>query len=104
MVARPELRKRVRSAIMAYYRGVLKILSECKEAGLVGRHSNLRVLTGIFIGTINFSAVRWILSDFTIDIEKESDLIWKTLKSCIFLNKPITGIRTAIEGKGGNRS
>lgn len=98
MVLQGELRKRVRSNLMFYYKGVRETVMHGQELGEINKRLNAKVITSMFIGTLNFTVIRWVLSDFSLNLKNEGEILWGTFVKCIAEKGP-----HSIKGIEGNR-
>jgi TetR/AcrR family transcriptional regulator, fatty acid metabolism regulator protein len=102
MVGRTELRKRMLGIIMAYRKGISDAFSEAQRMDLVDRVLDPEKLTAMFIGTINFSAIRWVLSDFATKVANDADKIWETFRHCLVASKPTSYSKNSTKKEGEN--
>ncbi len=88
MVLREELRKGVRNNVMVYYEGVREVFAIARKQGATKPQLDPKALTCMFMGTINFSIIRWTLSDFSIDLKNEAEMLWQTFVQAIVVPEP----------------
>lgn len=77
LVLNENLRDQVRSVIMTYLQGLNKIIEQGQKAGLLDKVMDSQAIAGMFIGTIHFAVTRWMMSNFTIKLTAETDILWK---------------------------
>lgn len=67
----------VRKRMTSYFSGVRETFAEGQGKGCVRRDLDPAALATMFIGTINFTIIRWVLSGFLLDMEQESAMLWE---------------------------
>lgn len=88
MVIQGSLREEIKNRLAAYFKGVSEIIREGQKRGSIHPGLNSEVVTTMFIGTINFTIIRWTLSNFELDIEAEGKVLWATFMKSIE-NRPL---------------
>lgn len=83
LVLNKNLRTKVRHNISQYSRGVCSIISEAQEAGIINRKLDPGVVTSMFIGTINFTAIQWVMNDFSPALTAEVETLWGTFQTAV---------------------
>lgn len=82
MVIQGSLREEIMNRLTVYFKGVSEIISEGQKRNFIRPELKPEALTSMFIGTINFTVIRWTLSNFQLDMEAEGHVLWETfLKS-----------------------
>jgi|AMWB02.1.fsa_nt_gi AcrR family transcriptional regulator len=77
MVTNDVLRDDIRDKLASYLAGVRETIAEGQKTGRVRGDIDPAALTTMFIGTINFTIVRWVLSGFVLDMGKEGVTLWE---------------------------
>lgn len=83
LVLSERLRVKARSNLMNYFIGISNIIEQGQGAGAINREMDQEVVTSMFIGTINFTAIRWVMNDFSPSMTVETDKLWKTFAKSI---------------------
>ena len=83
MVNNEALREEIGKRLAGYCVGVREAIAEGQRQGSVRMDLNPAALTSMFIGTINFTIIRWVLSGFALDLEKERSMLWDTFSSSV---------------------
>jgi len=83
MVNNEALREEIGKRLAGYCTGVREAIAEGQRQGSVRMDLNPAALTSMFIGTINFTIIRWVLSGFALDLEKERAMLWDTFSSSV---------------------
>ncbi len=83
LVLNQNLRSKVRVSIMDYFKGISAIVVQGQEAGAIDRELDPNAVAGMFIGTINFTAIRWVMNDFPACLTTEGESLWKTFEMSI---------------------
>ena len=83
MVNNDVLRDEIGKRLAGYCAGIKETIAEGQRQGSVHRNLDPEALTSMFIGTINFTIIRWILSGFTLDLEKERATLWDTFSRSV---------------------
>lgn len=76
MVTNDALRNEMKGKLTNYLAGVRETVAECQGKGLVRRDIDPAVLATMFVGTINFMIIRWVLSGFMSDLVEEGAVLW----------------------------
>lgn len=77
MVNHEALRDEVRKRLTDYVCGVREVFVEGQKQGCIRGDLDPAALASMFIGTINFTIIRWVLSGFLLDMEQESTTLWE---------------------------
>ena len=77
------LRTKVRHSISQYSSGVCSIISQAQDAGIINRKLDPGVVTSMFIGTINFTAIQWVMNDFSNSLTADVEKLWMTFAAAI---------------------
>jgi len=88
MVNQGSLREEIKNRLAAYFKGVSEIIREGQKRGSILSQLKPEALTSMFIGTINFTVIRWTLSNFQLDMETEGHVLWETFMKSIE-NRPL---------------
>jgi AcrR family transcriptional regulator len=83
MVIQELLREEVKNRLTAYFKGVCETIREGQKLGFILAELNPEAVTSMFIGTINFTVIRWTLSNFQLDMETEGKYLWETFMKSI---------------------
>lgn len=83
LVLNESLRSCVRSNLMAYFRGVRAVIERGQKTGVINRKMNPDAVTTMLIGTINFSALRWIIDNFSSSLAGEAERLWEAFARSI---------------------
>lgn len=83
LVLSEKLRVKVRSNLMNYFTGISAIIKQGQGAGSIDREMDQDAVTNMFIGTINFTALRWVMNGFTPCLTIETDKLWRTFAKSI---------------------
>ena len=83
MVLQELLREEVKNRLTAYFKGVCETIREGQKLGSILPELNPEAVTSMFIGTINFTVIRWTLSNFQLDMETEGKYLWETFMKSI---------------------
>ena len=78
-----EIKPRLLETISAYAQLLEEIISEGQKQGSFNVSLDLRATALTFIGMIQITILRWVLSDFTLAIEDEGLILWKNFESCL---------------------
>lgn len=89
MVTNDALRNVIKDKLTSYLAGVRKTIAEGQEKGSLRRDIDPVALTTMFIGTINFTIIRWVLSGFVLDIEKEGAALWENFARSVAVEEVI---------------
>lgn len=77
------LRTKVKGNIMNYFSGISAVIEQGQDAGAFNRETDPKALTTMFIGTINFTAMRWVMNNFSSKLTDEADGLWETFAKSI---------------------
>jgi len=83
MIKHEALRDEVKIKLSNYFAAVRETVAEAQRQGCVRRELDPAALTTMFIGTINFTIIRWVLSGFLLDMERESEVLWKNFAESV---------------------
>ncbi|RQW88055.1 MAG: TetR/AcrR family transcriptional regulator [Geobacter sp.] len=83
MVIQESLREEIKKRLMSYFKGVCETIREGQRRGFIVSELNAEAVTSMFIGTINFTVIRWTLSTFQLDMEAEGKVLWETFMKSI---------------------
>lgn len=83
LVLNINLRTKVRHSISQYSSGVCSIISQAQDAGIINRKLDPGVVTSMFIGTINFTAIQWVMNDFSNSLTADVEKLWMTFAAAI---------------------
>lgn len=89
MVIQGSLREEIMNRLTVYFKGVSKIISEGQKRNFIRPELKPEALTSMFIGTINFTVIRWTLSNFQLDMEAEGHVLWETFLKSIEQSPPL---------------
>lgn len=87
MVHNEALREQIKQRLTDYCAGVGATIAEGQRQGSVRRDLDPDALTSMFIGTINFTIIRWVLSGFLMDMEQERVRLWDTFAGSVAQEK-----------------
>jgi len=76
MVDNGALRDEVKMRLTDYFDSVRETIAEGQRRGCIRRSLEPTALATMFIGTINFTIIRWVLSGFLMDMGKEGVVLW----------------------------
>jgi len=100
MVNNEALREDIGKRLAGYCAGVREAIAEGQRQGSVRRELDPAALTSMFIGTINFAIIRWVLSGFALDLEKERATLWDTFyRSVAPDGSPVSSSGAASSGR-----
>lgn len=80
------LKPQLLKIISLYITSLENLVKEGKKDGSIKQHVDPKAVALTFIGMIQVSIIRWILSDFALPIEDEGMALWNNYESCI---KPV---------------
>ena len=83
MVIQESLREEIKNRLLTYFKGVCETIREGQELGSILPELNPEAVTSMFIGTINFTVIRWTLSNFQLDMETDGKYLWETFMKSI---------------------
>ncbi|MGA7826020.1 MAG: TetR/AcrR family transcriptional regulator [Geobacteraceae bacterium] len=83
MVIHESLREEVKARLMTYCKGVYETIREGQKLGFILPDLDPEAVTSMFIGTINFTVIRWTLSNFQLDMETDGKNLWETFRKSI---------------------
>ena len=83
LVLNKNLRTKVIHSISQYSSGICSIISQAQEAGIVNRKLDPGAVTSMFIGTINFTAIQWVMNDFSPALTAEAEILWGTFQAAV---------------------
>jgi len=96
MVNNESLRVEIEKQLAGYCAGVREAIADGQRRGSVRRELDPAALTSMFIGTINFTIIRWALSGFAMDLEKEFATLWDTFsRSAALEGEPCERFRSS---------
>ncbi len=78
-----ELRSRLLETISAYASLLGDIINEGKKQGSVKRTVDANATALTFIGMMQVTILRWVLSGFTLSIEDEGLTLWNNFEACV---------------------
>ncbi|ABB33675.1 transcriptional regulator, TetR family [Geobacter metallireducens RCH3] len=78
LVLNETLREKVRGNLMHYFRGISAVIEQGQEAGALNREMDPNALATMFIGTVNFTALRWVMNKFSSKLSDEGERLWET--------------------------
>ncbi len=88
-----EMRSILLNMISSYAELLERIIREGKEQGSLKPDLDPQSTALTFIGMIQVTILRWVLSDFTLSLEKEGLILWKSFESS--LRMPSRSARTS---------
>jgi TetR/AcrR family transcriptional regulator, fatty acid metabolism regulator protein len=88
MVIQESLREEVKNQLTTYFKGVCEAILEGQKSGSILPGLKPEAVTSMFIGTINFTVIRWTLSNFQLDMETDGNYLWETFRKSIE-NRPL---------------
>lgn len=83
LVLSEKLRAKARSNLINYFKGISTIIKQGQDANVIDREMDQNSVTSMFIGTINFTAIRWVMNDFSPSMTVETDKLWRTFAKSI---------------------
>jgi len=83
LVLNEGLRTKVRNNLMNYSHGIRAIIERGQEAGAINREMDAHAVASMFIGTINFTAIRWVMNNFSPKLTDEAESLWGTFAKLI---------------------
>lgn len=83
MVLQESLREEIKNRLLTYFKGVCETIREGQQRGFIQPELNPEAVTSMFIGTINFTVIRWTLSNFQLDMETDGKYLWETFMKSI---------------------
>ncbi|MDD2540201.1 MAG: TetR/AcrR family transcriptional regulator [Desulfuromonadaceae bacterium] len=83
LVLNKNLREKVKHNITKYSSEICSIISQAQNAGIINQKLDPSVVTSMFIGTINFTAIRWVMNDFSNSLTAEVEKLWMTFTTAI---------------------
>jgi TetR/AcrR family transcriptional regulator, fatty acid metabolism regulator protein len=83
MVIQESLREEVKNRLTTYFKGVCETIREGQKLGSIMSELKPEAVTSMFIGTINFTVIRWTLNNFQLDMEAEGKVLWETIMKSI---------------------
>lgn len=83
LVLSEKLRSKVRDNILNYFSGISAIIKQGQVAGVIDQEMDHEAVTSMFIGTINFTAIRWVMNNFYPSMTSETEKLWKTFAKSI---------------------
>lgn len=83
LVLNDNLRAKVRHNLSRYSLGIGAIIAQGQEAGTISQKLDPDAVTSMFIGTINFTAIRWVMNDFSPSLTAEVEKLWKTFETAV---------------------
>jgi hypothetical protein len=78
-----EIKPRLLEIVAAYVTSLEGIVREGIADGEIRESVDARATALTFVGMIQVSIIRWILSDFTLSIENEGLSLWDNYVACI---------------------
>lgn len=78
-----DLKSALLEAITGYLLSLEHMVRECRESGAIKQSVDPKAMAMTFVGMIQVSIIRWILSDFTLSIEDEGGHLWSNYEMCI---------------------
>lgn len=78
-----ELKARLLEMISDYTRKLEGIIVEGKQGGSIRESMDTRAAAITFIGMIQVTILRWVLSGFTLSIEHEGIMLWDNFETCL---------------------
>lgn len=93
MVIQESLREEIKNRLTIYFKGISEIIREGQKRGSILPQLKPEALTSMFIGTINFTVIRWTLSNFQLDMEAEGHVLWETFLKTIEQSPPLVPVR-----------
>jgi AcrR family transcriptional regulator len=93
MVIQESLREEIKNRLTVYFKGISEIIREGQKRGSILPQLKPEALTSMFIGTINFTVIRWTLSNFQLDMEAEGHVLWETFQKSIEQSPPLASGR-----------
>lgn len=81
------LQKKLLSFVNRYMKALGEILEEGVSDGSIRPNINADAMATMFIGMIQFNALRWLLSGFKYSLAEKSDKLWQTYKKNIGIKK-----------------
>lgn len=83
LVLNENLRAKVRQNIMTYFCGICTIVEMGQKQGTINCEIDPKALTSMFIGTINFTAIRWVMDAFSSKLTDETERLWEAFAKSI---------------------
>jgi TetR/AcrR family transcriptional regulator, fatty acid metabolism regulator protein len=83
MVIQESLRNEIRNRLMPYFKGISETIRDGQNRGFILPELHPEAVTSMFIGTINFTIIRWTLSNFQLDMEADGKFLWETFVKSI---------------------
>jgi AcrR family transcriptional regulator len=77
------LKPRFLETISSYAKSLADIVVQGKEDGSIKQSVNAHATALTFIGMIQVTILRWVLSDFTLPIDDEGIILWNNFATCI---------------------
>ncbi len=93
MVIQESLREEIKNRLTIYFKGISEIIRQGQKRGSILPQLKAEALTSMFIGTINFTVIRWTLSNFQLDMEEEGHVLWETFLKAIEQSPPLVPVR-----------
>lgn len=83
LVLNENLRVKVRHNLSRYSLGIGAIVSQGQEAGIINQKLDPNAVTSMFIGTINFTAIKWVMNDFSPSLTAKMEKLWETFETAV---------------------
>lgn len=83
LVLNENLRAKVRQNLQQYSQGICAIIAQGQEAGIINQKLDPNAVTNMFIGTINFTAIKWVMNGFSNSLTAEVEKLWMTFETAV---------------------